>query len=99
MQKLLYTLLLVLLLPGCNIVHKMEIEQGNVITPQMLEQIHTGMTKKQVEEIMGTPILLNTFNDNRVDYVYTFKPAGGKMTEKSVVLTFNKGRLSSFSPL
>lgn len=78
------------LLTGCNWIHKMDIEQGNVYTPEMVSKLHPGMTKAQVKDIMGIPTLLNTFNDNRVDYVYTNKPGGGKMTMKRVSLFFDK---------
>lgn len=93
MQKKLLVLVLGLFLSGCTFVHKKDIEQGNVFTPDMVQRLHKGMTKEQVEEVMGTPVLINTFNDNRIDYIYTFKPGGGKMTEKRVSLIFSKGRL------
>lgn len=78
-------------------IKKMDIEQGNVITPEMTNRLHTGMTEQQVKSIMGTPMLLNTFNDNRIDYVYTFKPGHGKMTEKYITLIFRNHRLQKIS--
>jgi outer membrane protein assembly factor BamE len=95
MQKKLLVLVLGLglFLSGCSLVHKRDIEQGNIIQPDMVQRLHKGMTKEQVQEVMGTPVLINTFNDNRIDYVYTFKRGGGKMTEKRVSLVFSKGRL------
>lgn len=93
MKKLLsfLTLTTVFALAGC--VHKMDIEQGNVITPEMVSKLHTGMTEEQVKSVMGTPMLLNTFDDSRIDYVYSFKPAYGQTTEKQVTLTFRGHRL------
>lgn len=88
MRHLLIALLLGLFLSGC--VHKMDIEQGNIITPDMISQLHPGLTLKEVKDIMGPPMLMNTFNDDRVDYVYSFKPGGGTMTEKYITLNFNK---------
>ena len=88
MRNLLIALLLGLLLCGC--VRKMDIEQGNVITPEMVSQLHPGLTQQQVKDIVGPPMLMNTFNEDRIDYVYTFKPGGGKMTEKYITLSFNK---------
>ncbi len=90
MKKILL-ILMVFALSSC--IHKMDIEQGNVITPEMVSKLHTGMTEEQVKNIMGTPMLLNTFDDNRIDYVYTFKPAYGQTTEKNVTLTFRNHRL------
>lgn len=71
----------------------MDVAQGNVMTPEMTRQIHTGMSQDAVEDIMGTPMLVNTFNDNRKEYVYTYKPGYGDFQEKSMILTFRKGVL------
>lgn len=97
MKQILTALLISLLLSGCFLVRKIDIEQGNVITPGMVDRLHTGMTKAQVKEIMGSPILMNTFSDDRVDYVYTTKKGNSKMTEKYVVLTFSHGALQKIS--
>ena len=97
MRKIFSVLLLGLMLSGCMFVHKMDIEQGNVYTPEMVQKLHIGMTKKEVIEIMGTPVLMNTFDDNRIDYVYTYKPAHGDMTEKNLTLIFRNHRLQQIS--
>lgn len=86
---------ILLALSGC--VRKVSIEQGNVMTPEMVSQLHTGMTMDQVREIMGTPILMNTFRDNRVDYVYTLKPGRQPKTEKYVTLIFENGHLANIA--
>ena len=82
-------------LSGC--IHKMDIEQGNVITPEMVANLHTGMSEEQVKNLMGTPMLSNTFDNNRIDYVYTYKPAHGKMTENNITLIFHNHRLQQIS--
>ncbi|MEO8400936.1 MAG: outer membrane protein assembly factor BamE [Gammaproteobacteria bacterium] len=95
MQKLFLLFATLFALTGC--VHKMDIEQGNIITPEMVSSLHTGMTKEEVKEIMGTPMLLNTFDDDRVSYVYTFKPGHGTQTEKMVTLIFRGNRLKEIN--
>ena len=95
MQKLLLPVLLGLLLTSCTFVHKMDIEQGNIITPEMTRQLHPGMSLTQVKNMMGSPLLLNTFSDQRVTYVYTMQPGGGRMSEKYVTLTFHNGILKT----
>ena len=72
----------------------MDIEQGNIITQDMLNRVHLGMTQAQVKEVMGAPVLENVFNKNRLDYVYTYKPGYGNKTERSVTFVFNNGRLA-----
>lgn len=95
MRKFLIILSLLLTLSGCSYlhVHRMDIEQGNLLTPEMMHKIHPGMTEAEVKEIIGTPVLANVFDKNRIDYVYTFKPGNEDMTEKYVTLIFVKGRL------
>jgi outer membrane protein assembly factor BamE len=99
MRKLLVIMSLWITLSGCSYlhVHRMDIEQGNYITPEMVSKIHPGMTQSQVKEIVGDPILANVFDKNRIDYVYTFKPGNGEMTEKYITLIFRNGHLSTIS--
>lgn len=75
----------------------MNIEQGNIINPLTVQQLHTGMSVGEVKSLMGTPLLINTFRDDRVDYVYTTMPGGKKMTETYVTLIFRKGYLVQIS--
>lgn len=91
------TLILTITCTSCSYlrVHKVDIEQGNVINATMLKQIHPGMSKNQVTAILGTPVLSDTFNDNRLDYVYTFKPGYGKAIEKRISLTFKNDKLKT----
>lgn len=93
MHKILTLFCVLLALTGC--LRKMNIEQGNVLEPAQVSRIHTGMTENQVKDVLGSPILLNTFNDNRVDYVYTMKEGHNNMTEKYITLTFRQNRLLS----
>ncbi len=94
MKKNLLLLILALSLTGCGFrVHKMNIEQGNLITPEMARQLHVGMSEEQVRNMMGSPVLINTFDDHHLNYVYTYKPGYGNMKEENVVLVFRRGVL------
>lgn len=97
MKKILILLTMVLALTSCSLfrVHKMDIEQGNILTPEMLAQIHPGMSEDQVKSILGTPMLTNTFSNNRIDYIYSFKPGYGNVRIQSETLIFRNGRLQS----
>jgi outer membrane protein assembly factor BamE len=90
---------MLLILNGCSLfqVHKMDIEQGNVFNQDMAKKIHRGMTPAEVENIMGTPVLTNTFRNNRIDYVYTFQASHEKPQEQYMTLIFQKGRLQEIS--
>jgi outer membrane protein assembly factor BamE len=75
--------------------YKMEIQQGNVVTSKMLLQLRPGMTKSQVRFIMGTPLIVDSFHENRWDYFYQLRQEG-KVTEKRrVILDFDKDALVS----
>ena len=90
MRKTLTLFVACLFLNGCSyIVQKPDIEQGNIVTSDMVAKIHTGMTESQVKDVLGPPILTNIF--------YTMKPGHGDMQEQSMTLIFRNGRLSTIS--
>lgn len=74
-------------------VHKIDVQQGNVITQEMVAQLRKGMDKKKVQFIMGTPIIKDTFNDARWDYVYTFQHRGGTVEKRRITLVFADDKL------
>ena len=74
--------------------YKIDIQQGNTIEPEKLEQLKIGMNKQQVQFLMGSPMLIDAFHPQRWEYVYSFKKGGAKMTRRRVTLTFDSGILS-----
>jgi outer membrane protein assembly factor BamE len=58
-------------LAGCSI-HRMDIQQGNVLTEETLNRLVVGMDKRKVRGIAGTPLIQDPFRTDRWDYVYTF---------------------------
>ena len=75
--------------PGVPFVHKIDIQQGNVVTQDMVAQLRLGMNKKKVRFVMGTPIIKDTFHASRWDYIYTFKEGGGATQRHLVTAIFN----------
>ena len=75
--------------------YKIDIQQGNVITQEMVDQLRPGMTRNQVQYVMGTPLLEDTFNQDRWDYVYSMQPGGKTRTQKTVTIFFENDRLAS----
>lgn len=90
MQKLLISALLCASLVSACSVHKLEIQQGNVVTPEMVEKLKLGMTAKQVKFVMGSPQLTDPFNKDRWDYLHTLT-SNGKMAEKRHLILFFEG--------
>ncbi|WP_163832330.1 outer membrane protein assembly factor BamE [Spartinivicinus ruber] len=78
-------------------VHKIDVQQGNVVTQEMINQLRPGMTKRQVRYVMGTPLLVDTFQQERWDYIYSFQPGGKTRVQETVSLFFNDGKLSHFT--
>ena len=78
-------------------VHKLTVQQGNVITQKMIDQLKPGMTRSQVAFIMGEPIFRNSFTDERWDYIYTIELPGVFSSNSSVSLFFVDDVLGYFT--
>lgn len=72
-------------------IYRIDVQQGNHITPEMVSKLHRGMTREQVKDIMGTPALLHTLNTDRWDYYFSFRPGMGGKTQKKHVSVFFSG--------
>lgn len=85
------TLVGLLALAGCSFpgVYKVDIQQGNVVTQDMIDQLRPGMTRSQVRFIMGNPLMTDTFHPNRWDYLYSIQPGGSQRRQERVSLVFN----------
>ncbi|EKT4467636.1 outer membrane protein assembly factor BamE [Pseudomonas juntendi] len=85
------TLVGLLALAGCSFpgVYKIDIQQGNVVTQDMIDQLRPGMTRRQVRFIMGNPLIQDTFNTNRWDYLYSLQPGGGQRQQERMSIFFN----------
>ncbi len=98
MRKILIILMASFFISGCFPgVHKIDIPQGNVVTQDMIDQLRPGMTPSQVRFIMGTPLITDTFSDERWDYLYSFQEGGKQRTQERISLYFTQGKLSRFS--
>ncbi len=86
--------LLVAVLSGCTYVprivneYKIDIQQGNVLTQDMVLQLKPGLTKDQVRFILGTPVLMDMFHANRWDYVYRLRKGSSAEVEMRKFSTF-----------
>lgn len=74
-------------------IHKIDIQQGNVVTQDMLAQLQRGMDPKKVQFVMGTPVIRDTFHADRWDYLYTFKPGGENTEKRRITLVFVDDKL------
>jgi outer membrane protein assembly factor BamE len=72
--------------------YRIDITQGNVVTKELAAQVKPGMTRAQVRDILGSPLVSSAFHADRWDYVFTFRRQGVEPQRRSVVAYF-KGDL------
>ena len=104
MRALTILLVIALIAPGCAIrrigipkVHKITIQQGNVITQDMVDKLKPGMTKRQVLFVMGEPVVQNPFQRDRWDYIYTVKVPNRPTVQRRMTLFFEQDSLVRFA--
>ena len=69
--------------------HRVDIQQGNVVTQEQLARVKPGMNRLQVRDALGSPLLTDAFHTDRWDYVFTLNQPGRPLQRRSVVLSFN----------
>ena len=68
--------------------YKMDIVQGNFVSKEQAAALKTGMTRAQVRDVLGTPLLTSIFHADRWDYVFTFKRQGLEPQARRVTVFF-----------
>jgi outer membrane protein assembly factor BamE len=76
------------MLPGLT-PHRIDIQQGNVVTQDMVAKLKPGMTRQQVRFALGTPPIVDPFRQDRWDYVYYYKKAGKLAEHRRLILMFD----------
>ncbi len=74
-------------------IYRIDIHQGNIFTQDMVNQLKPGMTKRQVAFVMGTPLIQDTFHNNRWDYVYSNEPGNDDRVQKRLTTFFKNDEL------
>lgn len=69
--------------------YKVEVVQGNVITKEQVDALQKGMSRQQVKDLLGTPLLASVFHANRWDYVFTIKRKGVPAQERRLTTYFD----------
>ncbi|WP_353935363.1 outer membrane protein assembly factor BamE [uncultured Oxalobacter sp.] len=68
--------------------YKVDIQQGNFVSSEMLSKLKPGMTKEQVRFVLGTPLLTDMFHANRWDYLFRLQKPNGALTTNRVTVFF-----------
>jgi outer membrane protein assembly factor BamE len=74
--------------------YRIEIVQGNVVTKEQLALVRLGMSRVQVRDALGSPLLADLFHSDRWDYVFTIKRPGTQPQRRSVVMLFEADKLT-----
>jgi outer membrane protein assembly factor BamE len=75
--------------------HRIDIQQGNVVTQEQLARVKPGMNRLQVRDALGTPLLADSFHPDRWDYIFTLRQGSKQAQRRSVVLYFDGDVLKS----
>ena len=91
---IIYLITFTLLSAGCSWlkfpgVHKVDVQQGNIVDQDMIDKLRPGMSMTQVQFVLGTPLVIDTFNQKRWDYFYSRDSSAGVKTEERVTIYFD----------
>jgi outer membrane protein assembly factor BamE len=104
MQRVLIVIsfsIILTLVSGCSFsvpsFYKTDIRQGNYIDQAMIQGLKPGMTKSQVQLLLGSPLLTDPFHTDRWDYVYYFQRGNDSVEQRHISLFFEGEVLSRLS--
>jgi outer membrane protein assembly factor BamE len=84
------------LVAGCDSLtpYRIEIQQGNYVTQEMVAQLKPGLTRDQVRFVLGTPLVSDLFHEGRWDYVFMRqRPSSSEIEYRRIAVFFEDGRL------
>ena len=76
--------------------YRMEIVQGNVVTQEMVARLKPGMSRAQVRDVLGSPLLTDVFHADRWDYVFSIRRQGAPYQQRRVTVLFEGDTMKSF---
>jgi outer membrane protein assembly factor BamE len=95
-MRLPLTLAACICLHGCGyFVYKMDVQQGNYVTQDVVGRVKTGMTKAEVRQVLGTPLLSDPFHANRWDYYFSSEKGRHKEDRTQLSIFFENDRVVS----
>jgi outer membrane protein assembly factor BamE len=73
--------------------HRIDIQQGNAVKQDDVSKLRPGMSKTEVRTLLGTPLLIDPFHNNRWDYVFRFRKGGTITEERQFTVVFQDDKL------
>ena len=80
-------------LPAVIAPYRIDIQQGNVVTQQMVAKLKAGMTRAQVRFALGSPLVVDPFRTDRWDYVYSLQRQGKNIERRHITVIFEADKL------
>lgn len=93
-RLILIALTAALTLSACNLIYKQNVQQGNALEQEDLDELYIGMNRRQVLFVLGTPSVRDPFHQDRWDYVQTYSRRGGPLVQRTVTLRFDNDALA-----
>lgn len=82
------------MLSACGLIYEQDVQQGNVLEQEQIDLLSPGMTRRQVQLVMGTPAVTDPFHRSRWDYVaYTIPEGEGMQKLRQISLFFEGNQL------
>ena len=75
-------------------VYKLDINQGNYVTQDMVDKLKVGQMRQQVRQALGTPLLTSAFHDDRWDYIYEYTRQGRRVEHRQFTAYFVDDKLA-----
>ena len=76
-------------------IYKLDIQQGNLVTQESVSKLKKGMTKSEVRNTLGTPLLMDAFHGNRWDYYFSTQQRGRTVERTRFSVFFENDKLVS----
>jgi outer membrane protein assembly factor BamE len=76
---------------ACGCVYRINIQQGNFLDQKAVDQVANGMTRSQVRYLLGTPMVADSFNKSRWDYIYYLKKGRSRHVDSRRVTVYFDG--------
>ena len=76
--------------------YKVDVIQGNFISKEQVEMLKAGMSRAQVKDVLGTPLVASLFHEDRWDYVFTLKRQGIEPQSFKYAVFFKGDQLERF---
>ena len=78
-----------LVLTAC--VYRIDIQQGNLLEEEVIDQVEVGMTRSQVQFLLGTPMIADSFHQDRWDYTYYFRRGRSRNVDQRWFIVYFEG--------